>query len=84
MSKPTLVFIRARYVDGHLTHYPGEEVPPDLFSQEVVDQSLDQGWLREVDAAVRPSLYCVFHRFTGSKERESLTPQQLANYTLEE
>ena len=32
MSRPTIVFVKARYINGHLTHYPGEEVPPGLLS----------------------------------------------------
>ena len=37
MSKPTLVFIRAHHVNGRLSHYPGEEVPTGLLSQEIID-----------------------------------------------
>ena len=82
MSRPTIVFVKARYIDGHLTHYPGEEVPPGLLPSEIVNQALDKGALREYDPAERPSLYRLFHRFTGCEEEHPLTPGQLTAYTL--
>jgi hypothetical protein len=63
VNAPTLVFVRGHYIDGHLSHYPGEEVPPGLIPAEAIPRMLDQGELKECDPAVRPSLYRVFHRF---------------------
>jgi len=82
MSAPTIVFVKARYIDGHLTHSPGEELPPNLFSRELISKALDEGTLRECDPAERPSLYRLFYRFTGCEEENPLTPGQLTAYTL--
>jgi len=82
VSAPTIVFVRGRYIDGHLTHSPGEECPPGLIPAEEIAVMLDQGELREYDPAQRASLYRIFHQFTGCKEAQPLTAEQLAAYTL--
>ena len=47
MSRPTLVFIKAHYIDGRIDHYFGDEMPPRLFTQEVINRLLDDGVLAE-------------------------------------
>jgi hypothetical protein len=70
MSAPTLVFTRAHYVDGKLVHRHGDEVPPGLFTQDVVNKALDEGWLSECEPHVRRSLYQLFPRFRGSSQQK--------------
>jgi hypothetical protein len=82
--RPTLVFIRAHYVSGTLVHYPGDEMPPGMFSQETINRALDEGYLTECDPSDRPSLYRVFHRFSGSKEEQPITKEQMAKHGLAE
>ena len=67
-DRPTLVFIKAHYIDGKLVHRPGDELPPGLFTQDVIDRALDEGFLAAHDPAVRQSLYTLFPRFSGSKQ----------------
>jgi hypothetical protein len=79
MSAPTLIVTRPGGIApgqhnldvGFL--YPGDELPPNLLSREIIDQSLDEGWLREIDATERPSLYRLFPSFSGVAEQEQLT-----------
>ena len=80
--KPTLVFLKAHYINGRLAHYPNDEVPPGTFSQANIDRALDEGALAEVDAAVRPSLYHMFFRFSGATPEQPMTRQQLENFCL--
>jgi hypothetical protein len=47
MSRPTLVFIKAHYIDGRIVHYFGDEMPTRLFAQEVINRLLDDGVLAE-------------------------------------
>ena len=75
MSSLTLIFIRAHYVNGRLAYRIGDEMPPGLFSQDVINRALDEGWLAQCDADVRRSLYQLFPRFSGSKEQEQLTKE---------
>ena len=82
MSAPTLVFIRAYYVNGRLVHYPGDEMPPFMFTQETINRALDEGWLKEYDAADRRSLYRLFAPFSGCKEQEQLTNEEKENLCL--
>jgi hypothetical protein len=80
MSSPTLVFIRAHYVNGRLIYRVGDEVPPGLFPQDAINRALDEGWLSECDADVRRSLYQLFPRFSGSSQQEQ--PLTKENETL--
>ena len=73
----TLVVINAQVGNRYFHH--GEELPPNLVPREVIDQWLDQGRLKEYDAAVRQSLYHLFPRFSGVKEQEQ-PPQQKENH----
>jgi len=66
---PTLVFIGSRQVADHQFQH-GDEVPPDLLSQEQIDQMLDQKVLAEIPQ--RRPLYRIFAPFSGAKEREPL------------
>ena len=63
MSRPTLVFIKAHYIDGRIVHYFGDEMPPRLFAQEVINRLLDDGVLaeygREQSTVVIPALFCL-------------------------
>jgi hypothetical protein len=80
--RPTLVFIRAQYVDGHLRHWPQSEVPPNLLSDQQIDLMLDRGELAEVDASQRRSLYRTFFRFTGATPEQPMTREQLEQFSL--
>lgn len=80
--RPTLIFIRAHYVDGRLVHCPGDECPPNMFTREVINRALDDGYLAECDSAERRSLYRLLHRFSGCKEQEQLTPQEKENLCI--
>lgn len=70
MSRPTLVFIKAHYIDGRIVHYFGDEMPPRLFAQEVINRLLADGVLAEYEESNRPSLYRRFSAFIGCKEQE--------------
>lgn len=70
MSRPTLVFIKAHYIDGRIVHYFGDEMPPRLFAQEVINRLLADGVLGEYDESNRLSLYRRFSAFIGCKEQE--------------
>jgi hypothetical protein len=83
----TLVVIRRSGIHdagGRLLYQHGDELLPGLLSQETIAHWLDEGWLKEIDSTGRPSLYRLFHRFTGCKEEQPLTPKQIAAHTLEE
>ena len=64
--KPTIVFVKAHYVNGSLVHYPSDELPPNTFARETINRALDEGHLAECDASERPSLYRLFYRFSGA------------------
>jgi hypothetical protein len=66
---PTLVFIGPRLI-GETQFYHGDELPPDLLSQEQIDKLLDLRWLAEVPQ--RRPLYRIFAPFSGAQEREPL------------
>ena len=72
--RPTLVFIRAHYIDGKLAHWPGEEVPPGTFNEETIGRALDEGFLAEY--AERRSLYRLLRSFSGCEEQDQLTNEQ--------
>jgi hypothetical protein len=74
--RPTLIFVRAHYIDGKLVNYPGDEVPSGLFTQRTIDRALDEHHLAEVDSADRRSLYRLLHRFSGATEKEQLTNEE--------
>jgi hypothetical protein len=78
--RPTLVFIRAHYVNGRLIHYFGDECPPGTFSEENVDRALDECHL--VEAPDRRSLYRLLPHFSGCKEQEQLTNEERNNLCL--
>ena len=63
----TLVAIRYVQV-GNRQYLHGEELPPGLIPREVIDQWLDQGWLKEYSQAQRESLYRRFAPFSGVKQ----------------
>jgi hypothetical protein len=77
--RPTLVFIRHHEINGRLYRH-AEELPPGALSQEIVNQLLDQGVLREY--AERRSLYRLFAPFSGCKEIEELDAHELSAYGL--
>ena len=70
MSRPTLVLIKAHYIDGRIVHYFGDEMPPRLFAQEVINRLLYDGVLAKYDESNLPSLYRRFFAFSGCKEQE--------------
>jgi hypothetical protein len=69
MSAPTLVFARHGQI-GSRQFLFGEECPPGMFTPETINQALDEGWLKEYDSSERPSLYRLFHRFSGSEQNQ--------------
>ena len=72
--RPTLVFIRHCEIDGRaFTH--GSELEPDILSQDQVDKLLDAGFLKECPE--RRSLYRLFPAFSGCKQREHLSEEEL-------
>jgi hypothetical protein len=79
--KPTLIFLGPREINGQ-QFSRGDELPPDLLSQDMIDRWLDHRWLAEYHD--RRSLYHIFAPFTGSKEREQLTKEELTAYALTE
>jgi hypothetical protein len=83
MSAPTLIFIRHGQVGDRQFHF-GDELPPGLVSQEVVDHWLDENWLKAHDSTQRPSLYRLFARFTGATPEQPLTQEQAEKFCLQE
>jgi hypothetical protein len=63
----TLVVIKHAQI-GNRNFQHGEELPPGLLPREVIDQWLDQGWLKEYSQAQRESLYRLFAPFSGIKQ----------------
>jgi hypothetical protein len=72
--RPTLVFIKAHYIDGSLVHRVGDECPPNTFSTQVINQALDERHL--VECPERRSLFRLLHRFSGAAEKEQLTNEE--------
>jgi hypothetical protein len=78
----TLVVIKHAQVGSrHFQHL--EQLPPGLLPREVIDHWLDEGWLRECEAADCRSLYRLLHRFSGAKEQEPLTKAEKEALCLE-
>ena len=59
MSRPTLVLIKAHYIDGRIVHYFGDEMPPRLFAQEVINRLLDM-------ASSLSTMRAIYRRYTGA------------------
>lgn len=77
--RPTLVFVHhSNFGDRVFRH--GEELPPNFFKQDVIDRLLDSGRLHE--HRERRSLYRLLHVFSGCKEREPLTEEEIESYSL--
>jgi hypothetical protein len=75
----TFIFVRHSEIGGRVfTH--GSELPPGTLTKEVVNQLIDAGHLKEYQD--RRSLFRIFHRFAGCSERERLSQDELAAYTL--
>jgi hypothetical protein len=77
--RPTLVVIRHLEINGRVFAH-GSELPPDLLTQEEAAKLLDAGSL--VEYPDRRSLYRLFHLFSGSKEQEQLTKEELSAHAL--
>jgi hypothetical protein len=71
--RPTLVFIRHGQIGSRVFQH-GDELPPDIISQETIAKWLDQKWIYE--DSERRSLYRIFAPFSGSKESEELTGEE--------
>jgi hypothetical protein len=78
--RPTLVAIGPQQIGDHQFHH-GDEVPPDLLSQETIDNMIDQKTLAEYPQ--RRSLFALFAPFSGAKEREPLDAE-LIEFALRE
>jgi hypothetical protein len=76
---PTLIFVRHTDLGDRRFHH-GEELPPGLLPPEVVDQWLDHGRLKEHPE--RRSLHRLFPCFSGCKEKEQLSDDELTSYGL--
>ena len=70
-----------RTIDGKRFEH-GAEIPPGSLTAEAVDSMLDNRELTEYDAAERRSLYRLFAPFSGCKETESLTREELDELAL--
>jgi len=77
--RPTLIFLHHTDLGDRKFRF-GEELPPGVLPATVVDQWLDSGRLKEYPE--RRSLYRVFAPFSGCKEREQLTEDELTSYSL--
>ena len=77
--RPTLIFVRhTEFGDRAFPH--AAELPPDFLPPEAINRLLDSGRLRECSG--RRSLYRLFARFSGTNEKEELTAEELAAYSL--
>jgi hypothetical protein len=77
----TLVAIRHFEIQGHVFAH-GVEVMPGLLTHETANKLLDDGWLKEYNSAERRSLYRLFALFSGCKDKEQLSKEELTAYTL--
>jgi len=77
----TIIFNGHAEVGGRTFHH-GDELPPGLLPPEVVDQWLDQRKLTEYDSSERRSLFRLFPAFSGCKEQEELTREELTAFAL--
>jgi hypothetical protein len=71
--RPTLIFSRHGSV-GSRQFAHGDELPPDIVTEEIISRWLDEHWLRE--DGERRSLYRMFDAFSGCKEHEELTTKE--------
>ena len=71
MSRPVLVFIKAHYIDGRIVHYFGDEMPPRLFAQEVINRLLDDGVLAEYDESNRRRYTGAFLRLAAARNKSN-------------
>jgi len=77
--RPCLVFVRhTEFGDRAFTH--AAELPPGFLNQDTIDKLLDSGRLREYGE--RRSLYKLLHVFSGCKESEPLTEEEIEAYSL--
>ena len=77
----TLVSISVREIgDRRFQH--GEEIPPGLLDGDLLAYWLDHKQCVEVPE--RRSLYRLFAPFSGAKEREQLTRNEVALFTVGE
>jgi hypothetical protein len=77
----TLVAVGPHTINGQRYEH-GAELPPGLLPRETIDQWLDRKWLCEIHPSVRRSLYGLFGPFSGCKEQEPLTQEELNTYGL--
>jgi hypothetical protein len=76
----TLIAIHHLEIEGRVIAH-GAEIMPGLIAQKTVAKLLDQGRVRETE---HRSLYRIFSVFSGCKEREPLTEEEIDAYTLPE
>jgi hypothetical protein len=79
MTRPTLVFLRYIEINGRAYRH-GDELRPDSIADQIVNRLLDEKVLSE--RPERRSLYRLFPAFSGVKEREQLTRDELAEHAL--
>jgi hypothetical protein len=77
----TFAVVHPREIKGQLYEH-ADELPPNTVSKDEADKLLDAGWLKEYDASERRSLHRLFHLFSGCKEQEALTKDELRAYAL--
>jgi hypothetical protein len=77
----TLVAMHHLEIEGRVFHH-GSEIMPDLIAQETVAKLIDQGGVREYDSRDRRSLYRLFSKFSGCRESEPLTGEEIEAYSL--
>ena len=77
--RPCLVFVRhTEFGDRAFPH--AAELPPDYLNQDAIDKLLDSGRLREYGE--RRSLYRLLHVFSGCKESQPLTDDEIGMFSI--
>jgi hypothetical protein len=77
----TLVAMHHLEIEGRVFHH-GAEIMPSLISTATLAKLIDQGRVREYDSRDRRSLYRLFSKFSGCKEKEPLTAEEMEAYSL--
>ena len=76
---PTVICNGPRQLNGgQFLH--AEEIPPDFLPPEMVDYLLDKSLLQECPD--RRSLYRLLPAFSGARERELISKDELTTYAL--
>jgi hypothetical protein len=77
----TLIAVHQLEIQGRIFHH-GSEIMPGLIPAATLAKLIDQGRVREYDSRDRHSLYRLFSKFSGCKESEPLTEEEIEAYSL--